>query len=475
METDQSRPRHSRTEGSEVKHDRIMHPHPRFFNTETISQSPIDLRTSHIFMDMQATAGVRSSSPSSRAAAPGAGKAPSGIPISRSRILGTSPRMKEGSFTAESSSSRNATAVKSSGQSSISRESSSPKWQDLVQRSHAIPRSASTQQPFHPALHDRLSAPRSVTRSVSDRSIDRQSIDSVQLAIKLDRATMEGFEDGFADGEVGRFIEDEVAPFVTVAEETKSEEQEKQEEVSSERFTGEKTENTRNFLVNDSINTTPTDPPIRETAPKRTRRGSPSPSLQTIPKSSSMTIAPRMKTSTATPARQRTISALKASHSPPPRSSSGSSLAATSQRKKSPSMNSLNSSLTRSHGSGSFASSSSKREHYPAEVYMVPRIAEYTVAEAGWDDTVIPTVARKMYGEGGVEMDDGDQLVAEWTPDGKPVRVERLSARATRVSGERQDVVDGALTEHVELVSHSAFYVSSLDLSQSTLNSHRQR
>lgn len=85
---------------------------------------------------------------------------------------------------------------------------------------------------------------------------------------------------------------------------------------------------------------------------------------------------------------------------------------------------------------------------------MVPRIAEYTVAEAGWDDTVIPTVARKMNAEGGLEMDDGDQLVAEWTPDGKPVRVERLSARAPRVSGERQDVLDRALTEHVDLVRY---------------------
>ena len=404
-------------------------------------------------MDMQATAGVQPCSPSSRTAAPGAGKVPSGIPISRSRILGTSPRMKEGSFAAASSS-LDATAARSGGQTPSGRESSSPKWQDLAQRSHTIPRSASMQQPFRPALHNRLSAPRSVTRSVSDRSIDRQSIDSVQLAIKLDRATIEGFEGGSADGEVGRFIEDEVAPFVTIDGESRPREQEKQEEVSSERYTGEKTENMRNFLANDSVNTAPMDPPRHELPPIQSRQGSPLTSQQSTSKSSSMTNTHHIRSSTATPARQRTINALKATHTPPPRSSSGSCLAATSQRKKSPSMNSLNSSLTRSHGSGSLASSSSKREHYPAEAYMVPRIAEYTVAEAGWDDTVIPTVARKMNAEGGLEMDDGDQLVAEWTPDGKPVRVERLSARAPRVSGERQDVLDRALTEHVDLVRY---------------------
>lgn len=96
---------------------------------------------------------------------------------------------------------------------------------------------------------------------------------------------------------------------------------------------------------------------------------------------------------------------------------------------------------------------------------MVPRIAEYRVAEAGWDDTVIPTVARKMQGDGvdAVAGGDADQLVAEWTPDGKPVRLERVGGKMTR-GAVRDDGVHAGMDSADDSVrlSHSWNCFSSL-------------
>ena len=104
---------------------------------------------------------------------------------------------------------------------------------------------------------------------------------------------------------------------------------------------------------------------------------------------------------------------------------------------------------------------------------MVPRITEYTVAEAGWDDTVIPTVAKKN-AQGGSEMDEGDQLVAEWTPDGKPARMERFSGRLERLSLERQDVADVTREERAESVRYSVFWLS-VDSLRCTMHFDRHR
>jgi hypothetical protein len=318
------------------------------------------------------------------------------------------------------------------------------------QKTPAAPRKSDQ----NPSQH--LATPlRNIVRSVSDRSMDRQSIDSVQLAMKLGRAVGEG------EGE-GWFV-DEVAPFVTgdgaegtrgtglrdgelVAAEERSRKNEEGEVVSSGSFPREINLDDDTSFSDNLQATPPIFEPIPRSdtlsplhAPLRTSQRFQTPPLpKPIPKSASGPIA----RTTPPSARSRTVNALKSTH--PPRSASGSSLStprtSQTQSKKSPSMNSIASSLTRSHGSGSLTSSTSTTKYYPAEAYMVPRIREYEVAEAGWDDTVLPTVARKLQRDSGasagvVEEEVGDQLVTEWTPDGRPVRLEKVQGSKVRTYG----------------------------------------
>lgn len=367
----------------------------------------------------------------------------SGIPISRSRILSSSPRIAHQPEAASRTGKETATRASDVG-------ASTSRIQNASMRPLEKTSTGTRTSDQHP--HQHLVTPlRNIVRSVSDRSMDRQSIDSVQLAMKLGRAVGEG------EGE-GWFV-DEVAPFVTgtgdgteerrssevvnaektAAHDEGSRRDEDGEDVSSGSFPREINLDEDTSFYDNLDETPPTfqlesqnnTPAPLSSASQMYQTPAPKP----IPKSASGPIA----RSTPPSARSRTISALKSTH--PPRSASGSSLStprtSQSQSKKSPSMNSIASSLTRSHGSGSLTSSTSTTKHYPAEAYMVPRIREYEVAEAGWDDTVLPTVARKLQRDsgasaGGVEDAVEDQLVTEWTPDGRPVRVEKVQGSKVR-------------------------------------------
>ncbi|KAJ9121803.1 hypothetical protein QFC22_002426 [Naganishia vaughanmartiniae] len=130
---------------------------------------------------------------------------------------------------------------------------------------------------------------------------------------------------------------------------------------------------------------------------------------------------------------------------------------------------------TTKNRNGGILNSSSTRDfshHYPAEAYLVPQITKYGPTEGSmWDDTVIPTIAKRLHGASGprergrvglgffetendtTQLDaereeeklrhgeggevDEDNLVAEWTADGRPVKIVRVDASKAK-SGDRR-------------------------------------
>lgn len=203
---------------------------------------------------------------------------------------------------------------------------------------------------------------------------------------------------------------------------------------------------------------TPIHTPIRQISSNRNHRPVPPRSDPAIPKSSSMTLGTRNKPAGTSSVRQRTASAVKAAHGTTPRSSSAQQLGQMAATGKKPLSTSSPSSIGRAAGaSHALTSSNSSREHYPVEAYMVPRIAEYKPANGDWENTVIPTHARglgiyantDLNGAGG----DDDELVTEWTPDGRPVRVVKVGEKHVARNGGLGDSARIEIAEKKEPVS----------------------
>jgi hypothetical protein len=96
---------------------------------------------------------------------------------------------------------------------------------------------------------------------------------------------------------------------------------------------------------------------------------------------------------------------------------------------------------------------------------MVPRIAEYKPANGDWENTVIPTIAKQLkrqqedvglgiYPNGDVMDARGgeDELVTEWTPDGRPVRVVKVGERSPKLDAGRGDSSRAGISEKREPV-----------------------
>lgn len=88
---------------------------------------------------------------------------------------------------------------------------------------------------------------------------------------------------------------------------------------------------------------------------------------------------------------------------------------------------------------------------------MVPRIAEYKPANGDWENTVIPTHARGLgiYANADPSVAAGaeDELVTEWTPDGRPVKVAKVGEKFATRNGGLGDSARIEIAEKKELVS----------------------
>lgn len=137
---------------------------------------------------------------------------------------------------------------------------------------------------------------------------------------------------------------------------------------------------------------------------------------------------------------------------------------------------------TRGLGLG-ITSSSSTREFssYPAEAYLIPQITDYRPPQgSAWDDTVIPTIAKRLHADAGRERgkvelgffedkkekdemdreagtgvgrEDDDELVTEWTADGRPVKALKLDHPANKSTKMAEQRVDGQGRERMAMNS----------------------
>lgn len=193
--------------------------------------------------------------------------------------------------------------------------------------------------------HLAVSGLRSVSRSVSERSIDRQSVDSVQLALKLGGSS--DIDDADSDRQSSRglrFIQDELPPFVTNGNGSASL-QFSEAPTASAKTTPRSTAGVASDIREIDLTELPDDPlpsdlnsstsakvapiafpgrsgdatthlhtPIRQTSSNRNPTQFPPRSDPAISKSSSMTIGARNKPVGTSSVRQRTASAVKASY-----------------------------------------------------------------------------------------------------------------------------------------------------------------
>lgn len=400
---------------------------------------------------------------------------PSGIPISRSRILSTSPRSPSNSSLGGCPSPSQAPSAREAETPGVARG-------HVSQSSTLSAGSSPRQEPTRDNDSYHLTRLRTVTRSVSERSIDRQSVDSAQLALKL--ATSD-FGDGDSDRQSSqslRFLQDEPPPFVTSRSNVTAPPDDAHKRL------GGPTPSWKVGMTSDireiDLSDLPDDPlpfeqdhdgpadvqptvytqqpsaaslvhtPIRQIAtnPAQTSpRSDPATS-----KSSSMNVGPRHKPIGSTSIRQRNASTIKASTTATPRSASAQELSRMTATSKKLGTTSSPSTLGRSAGAThALTSSTSSREHYPVEAYMVPHIAEYKPTNGDWENTIIPTHARgpnflaNADSEGATGDDD---LVTEWTPDGKPIRVVKVSERSARTDMGRGDSARTGPAEKQELV-----------------------
>lgn len=396
---------------------------------------------------------------------------PSGIPISRSRILSTSPR---------SPSNPSFGGSPALGQTPSNRDAGpSPRGND-VQSTTPLAHGITRQVPIYDG-RQLLSGLRNVSRSASERSLDRQSVDSVQLALKL--AGSSDIDDGDSDRQSSRFLQDEVPPFLTVYNNGIPASSE-YDLITSVRagpswkasVTSDIREIDLSDLPDDTLpseqdcdgsadpepSTFPHQPNLASSSehppiqiPSRNPPQAAPRSDHAIPKSSSMTLGAPNKPVGPSSIRHRAISKVKSAATP--RSSSAQELSRMATSKK-PGTTSSPSSIGRSAGAThALTSSTSSREHYPVEAYMVPRIAQYKPANGDWENTVIPTHARGLNvypnGVSGATVDDDDDLVTEWTPDGKPIRVVKVNERSAKMDVGHDDSARSRSAADRELVS----------------------